>query len=196
MEKEKKKVSYSEYVLWMNCPWQWKLTYPDGHRSSEASIALVFGKAMHEVIQHWVFLAFEKGLRYANHLDLDDMLKDKMIMFFKHGVVESETGVKTFPCDRATLEEHFNDGVQILSFLQRNSERIIPIDGWELIGIEEPLKMEVKENIKYRGYLDIVLREKETGDIKIIDLKTSTKGWNQWAKKDEKKLNQLLIYKN
>lgn len=196
MEKEKKKVSYSEYVLWMNCPLQWKLTYPDGHKSYEPSIALVFGTAMHEVIQYWMKLVFTKGLRYANHLDLDDMLRENLIKIFKESTIVSETGIKTFPCDKITLEEHFNDGIQILSFLQKNSEKLIPTEGWELIGIEEPLRLEVRDDITYRGYLDIVLKEKSTGDIKIIDLKTSTKGWNQWAKKDEKKTNQLLIYKN
>jgi hypothetical protein len=31
--------------------------------------------------------------------------------------------------------------------------------------------------------------------FKIIDIKTSTKGWNEYAKKDENKQFQLLLYK-
>ena len=34
-----------------------------------------------------------------------------------------------------------------------------------------------------------------TNLIKIIDIKTSTMGWNKWMKKDENKTQQLLLYK-
>ena len=45
------------------------------------------------------------------------------------------------------------------------------------------------------GYLDVVLRHIPTDSIKIIDIKTSTMGWNKWMKKDENKTQQLLLYK-
>ena len=45
------------------------------------------------------------------------------------------------------------------------------------------------------GYLDIVMRHIPTDSIKIIDIKTSTMGWNKWMKKDENKTQQLLLYK-
>ena len=45
------------------------------------------------------------------------------------------------------------------------------------------------------GYLDVVLKHKPTDIIKIIDIKTSTMGWNKWMKKDENKTQQLLLYK-
>jgi hypothetical protein len=35
-----------------------------------------------------------------------------------------------------------------------------------------------------------------TNTFKIIDIKTSTKGWNKWNKKDESKQFQLILYKN
>jgi hypothetical protein len=40
------------------------------------------------------------------------------------------------------------------------------------------------------------LREKETGKIIIIDIKTSTKGWNAYAKADKTKASQLVLYKS
>ena len=45
------------------------------------------------------------------------------------------------------------------------------------------------------GYLDVVIKHKPTGMITIIDIKTSTMGWNKWQKKDENKTQQLLLYK-
>ena len=45
------------------------------------------------------------------------------------------------------------------------------------------------------GYLDVVMYHEPTNTFKIIDIKTSTKGWNKWTKKDESKQFQLILYK-
>ena len=45
------------------------------------------------------------------------------------------------------------------------------------------------------GYLDVVIHDEIHDRIRIIDIKTSTRGWNKWQKKDENKTQQLLLYK-
>ena len=45
------------------------------------------------------------------------------------------------------------------------------------------------------GYLDVVILDEIHNTIKIIDIKTSTRGWNKWQKRDENKTQQLLLYK-
>jgi hypothetical protein len=45
------------------------------------------------------------------------------------------------------------------------------------------------------GYLDVVIRNKVTDTITIIDIKTSTRGWNKWQKADKTKTSQLVLYK-
>ena len=66
---------------------------------------------------------------------------------------------------------------------------------YELIGCEVPIEVDLQKNIKMVGYLDVVIKHKPTGMITIYDIKTSTKGWNKWMKKDENKTQQLLLYK-
>ena len=51
------------------------------------------------------------------------------------------------------------------------------------------------KNVLYRGYLDIVLYHEPTNTIKIIDIKTSTRGWGDKEKKNEDKQFQLILYK-
>jgi hypothetical protein len=46
------------------------------------------------------------------------------------------------------------------------------------------------------GFLDIVIRHIESDKIIIIDFKTSTKGWNAYAKADKTKASQLVLYKS
>jgi hypothetical protein len=50
-------------------------------------------------------------------------------------------------------------------------------------------------NILYKGYLDVVLYHEGTNSFKILDIKTSTRGWGDKEKKDEIKQYQLILYK-
>jgi hypothetical protein len=45
------------------------------------------------------------------------------------------------------------------------------------------------------GYLDVVIRDKRDNKITIIDIKTSTRGWNKYQKADKTKTSQLVLYK-
>tara|TARA_R110000796_G_scaffold131977_1_gene247460 strand:- start:548 stop:1036 length:489 start_codon:yes stop_codon:yes gene_type:complete len=49
--------------------------------------------------------------------------------------------------------------------------------------------------VKYMGFLDVVLYHEDTNKFVIIDIKTSTRGWNAKAKKDRSKQHQLVLYK-
>ena len=44
-------------------------------------------------------------------------------------------------------------------------------------------------------YIDVILKEKATGRYRIIDIKTSTSGWNHYQRDDEAKVSQILLYK-
>ena len=44
--------------------------------------------------------------------------------------------------------------------------------------------------------LDVVLWHEEMHRIKILDIKTSTRGWNQNKKNDKGTTNQLVLYKS
>jgi hypothetical protein len=46
------------------------------------------------------------------------------------------------------------------------------------------------------GYVDLVVKDKSSGEYIIYDIKTSTKGWSKWEKGDITKSQQLLLYKN
>ena len=70
--------------------------------------------------------------------------------------------------------------------------------GWFLVGCEIPISItpnKLYRNIIYNGFLDVVLYHEPTDTFQIIDIKTSTKGWNSYAKKDEDKHFQLVLYK-
>ena len=45
------------------------------------------------------------------------------------------------------------------------------------------------------GFIDVLLKHKESKEYYIIDFKTSRGGWTKDMKKDKTKINQLLLYK-
>ena len=48
------RISYSQISMYNDCPLRWKLKYVDKVSISESSIHLIFGTAMHEVLQHYL----------------------------------------------------------------------------------------------------------------------------------------------
>ena len=191
MEKKMSRISYSQISMFSECPHRWKLNYIDKLRISESNIHLIFGTAMHEVIQTHLEVMYNDSIKNADTLDLNKMLRDKLIEQFK--IAEERDGKP--PCKKEDLYEFFQDGVDILDFYKKRKSDYFAKRGYKLIGCEVPIEFDLKNNIKMIGYLDIVILDEVLDVIKIYDIKTSTRGWNKWMKKDENKTQQLLLYK-
>ena len=185
------RISYSQLSMYNECPQRWKLNYVDGLRIFESNIYLVFGTAMHEVLQTYLEILYNDSAKNADLLDLNEMLRDKLIEQFK--MREQEEGKP--PCTKEELQEFFEDGVAIIDFVKKRRNDYFGKRGFKLIGCEVPIEVMLKKDIKMVGYLDVVILDEIHNTIKIIDIKTSTRGWNKWQKRDENKTQQLLLYK-
>ena len=185
------RISYSQLSMYGDCPLRWKLNYIDKLSVSEPSIHLLFGTAMHEVIQTYLEVMYHDSIKNANKLNLEQRLHDKMIEQFK---LDKETYGKE-PCTKEELREFFQDGIDILDFVKKRRADYFSKRGYKLIGCEVPIEVMLKKDIKMVGYLDIVILDEFHNTLKIYDIKTSTQGWNKWMKKDENKTQQLLLYK-
>ena len=177
--------------MFSECPQRWKLNYIDKVTEREPSIHLLFGTAMHEVIQSWLEVMYNDSIKNANKMNLEQRLHDKMMTQF--GIEKKRFGKN--PCTLEELREFFQDGVDILDFLKKRRAEYFSKRGYKLIGCEVPINVELKKNIKMIGYLDLVILDEMTNTLKIYDIKTSTMGWNKWMKKDESNTQQLLLYK-
>ena len=185
------RISYSQLSMYSDCPLRWKLNYVDKLRISESNIHLIFGTAMHEVLQAYLEIMYYDTVKNANFLNLEEMLRDKLIEQFKIAEHEDEKP----PCKKEDLQEFFQDGCDIIDFFKKRRADYFSKRGYKLIGCEVPIEVDMKNNIKMVGYIDIVILDEISNTIKIYDIKTSTRGWNKWMKKDENKTQQLLLYK-
>ena len=187
-----KKISYSQYSLWKQCPYQWKIQYVDGIREYTDSIHTMFGTSMHEVIQTFLTVMYNDTAKLAEQLPLEDMLRTRMKRNFE-SIVEANGG-EMF-CSEKDMVEFYTHGVQILDFIKKKRAQYFSKKGYELVGIEVPLNYELPNNLKFVGYIDIVIKDTVRDVIKIYDIKTSTMGWNKYVKADSNKTDQLLLYK-
>jgi len=177
------KVSYSQYTMWANCPKQWKLTYMDGHKDFDPSIHLVFGTAMHETLQEWLQVLYNQGPSEADKLDLGQLLLDSMAQEYK--VMMARYGQKFTTKDE--MNEFYDDGIQIIDFIKKNRTDYFSTKKLKLVGVELPIYYPTSnENIMMKGFIDLVFEDQD-GIIEIWDIKTSTRGWNEYQKKDKTK---------
>ena len=178
--------------MWAQCPHRWKTAYVDGKREFTESIHTLFGTSMHEVIQTFLTVMYNDTVKLAEQLPLEDMLLTRMKRNYKNAM-EKNGGVEF--CNQEEMTEFYGHGVQILDFIKKKRAQYFSKKGYELIGIEVPLNYDLPNNIKFIGYIDIVIKDTVRDVIKIYDIKTSTMGWNKYMKADKLKSDQLLLYK-
>ena len=189
---KRKSISYSQFSQWDKCPWMWKLSYVDRLSTFTDNIHTLFGTSMHEVLQEYIRVMYTKSIKEADQLYLDEMLEDRLKINFLE-IVKENGGVKF--CTKDQMVEFYADGVKIIDFFKKKRNMYFSKRGYELLGIETELDYGMDKNIKFRGFIDLIIKDTVRNRIKIIDIKTSTHGWNKYQKVDKNKTDQLLLYK-
>ena len=187
-----KKVSYSQYSQWDKCPYKWKLNYIDNLRQFTDSIHTMFGTSMHEVLQTYLTVMYNDTVKMADALPLEKMLLTRMKRNYQQ--IMEKNGGEVF-CEQSDMEEFYKHGLLILDWFKKRRGSYFSKKGYELVGIEVPINYDLPNDVKFIGYIDVLLYNTVTQKYKIIDIKTSTMGWNKWMKADKNKTDQLLLYK-
>jgi len=189
-----KNVSFSQLSMFRQCPKKWSLQYKEGHKTYTPTIHTVFGTALHEAVQHYLTVMYDESAAAADREDIIGFFEEKLSEEYK---VQYKKNNGHFS-DAVELREFFEDGVNIINYLKKNRGKYFSKRGTYLAGCEVPIIINPNKrytNVLYQGYLDLVLYNENTNKFDIIDIKTSTKGWSKWAKKDEDKQFQLILYK-
>jgi len=187
-----KRISYSQYNQWVTCPHKWKLNYIDGLGEYTDSIHTLFGTSMHEVLQTYLTVMYNDTIKMADALPLDEMLLHRMKTNYTQ--IMERNGGEVF-CEQEDMEEFYSHGMTILEWFKKKRNMYFSKKNYELVGIEVPIEYELPNKIKFIGYMDVVLHDTFRDRYKIIDIKTSTMGWNKYMKADKNKTDQLLLYK-
>lgn len=189
----KKTISYSQFALWCQCPYSWKLQYVDKALPWTDNIHTLFGTSMHEVLQEYIKVMYTDSIKEADKLILHEELEDRLKKNFME--IKMRNGGEDF-CSKDEMTEFYNDGLRILEFFKRKRADYFSKKGYELLGIETMLNYDLPNNLKFKGFIDLIIKDNIRNRIKIIDIKTSSWGWNKYQKADKNKTDQLLLYKS
>lgn len=190
-----KSISFSQMSMFLSCPHKWSLQYRDGYYTSESSINMTFGTALHETLQHYITVIYNVSGAEADRIDLEEYFKER---FRETYLKDYKSNKNVHFSDPVEMREFFEDGVEIIKTIKKLRGALFSKQGWFLVGCEIPILITPNyeyKNVLYKGYLDVVLYHEPTNTFKIMDIKTSTKGWDDKAKKDEIKQFQLILYK-
>ena len=187
-----KHISYSQLSIFATCQKQWADRYIKGLAPYTPSIHTVFGSAFNETMQSWLEVLYHGKVKDADEMDVDSLLYENMIKEYQSS--KKQNGGEHL----STLEElqmFWLDGKHIFEFLKKKRRAYFTTKGVYLAGIETLLYQELRPGVMFKGFIDLVFYDERVDEWTIVDIKTSTSGWNKWAKADDKKKAQLLLYK-
>ena len=133
-------------------------------------------------------LCIKSLVKDADKHDLNDVFRKAFDRELTDTKVKIEPAIKKEYCEDA-------DNIIIAFTNMTNRIKHFPSGKYEFIAIEDEIVMPIKNNVEFICYIDVVLKERATGRYKIIDIKTSTSGWNHYQRDDEAKISQILLYK-
>ena len=163
-------ISFSEIHLFSQCPYKHYKRYTLGEKEP-GTIFTFFGTAVHNSIEN----------KWKNGIQNSWITLGKIISLY---------------CDYAD-EDHVT---WIKSAFRIYKDFFIWIDenfpSCQLYDIEFKLEEPIKGcDRKFLGYIDLILYDPEKDIYHILDLKTSSWGWNKQQLSDTLKLYQVILYK-
>jgi len=172
-------ISFSGFKIWDECPHRFKIEYIDGKKGFTGNIFTAFGTAIHEVCEKTLLNEWKTGEEAQNFSQsfqkewesLDEDLKVE-----KDLDVFMEQGKKLAPICIPELKKVF--------------------EGCEVVQTEMDLYENIEgSNLKFKGFVDLILKNPKTGKYYIIDWKTCSWGWDARRKSDKITGYQLVFYK-
>jgi len=171
-------ISFSEFNLFNQCGHRHLIEKHLKLSEQSMTVHLFFGNAIHA--------SLEKSLKEAAGLK-------KRVDFFKRTFAKDMMdNMKDEPGFQQELKDYLKQGEDILNVL--SVEDIFK--KYKIVSVEEPLFEHVYGEFYFKGFIDLVVQDRETGKYVIIDWKTSSQRWNVGKKlKDEAFLAQMRFYK-
>jgi len=188
-----KMVSYTQFSAWSECPHRWKLMYIDKLKQPP-NIHLAFGSAMHETLQEYLDLMYNKSIKAADEFPIYEDFQERFMKMY--GDYKEQIGDNF--ATKKDLMEFVNDGLNIIEFFLQRRQMHFSKRGTKLLGVEMPILTPPHgehPNIMLYGKLDLVFYDEDLQKVSIWDIKTSTKGWTKWDKENKIKTAQMVLYK-
>lgn len=163
-------ISFSEISTFIQCPYKHHLDYERGMLKEKVQTEfLSFGTSIHEGIEH---LYETKDIQAAQKV-FEDTLRQ---LWTQHNHDEYET---------------FLD-IGLIAINNIHQSGIV--DKEEFQHKEFEIKYPLRDNVTFKGFIDLITFDPIKQKICIIDLKTTKNGWKDFQRKNIKTKAQLYLY--
>lgn len=190
-----RKISYSQYSVYKQCPYRWYLTYGKQLFPFTSTIDTVFGTAIHETLQEYITLLYTKSVKASEDFKILTFFKERLIFNYNEEFLKNNE--QDF-ASQEQMKEYYEDGVEIINWVKKKRKVLFDQKDEELLGIEIPLLTPLvvgNDTFFFNGFIDATFKKNSTGKIIVKDFKTSKEGWKDYQKKDELKADQIRLYK-
>ena len=147
--------SFSTLHQYEQCPYAFYLKKIDGTEINEGNFYSDAGGYMHEVLE----------IIFSGKLPVDDA-----IPYY----IENYSNSVVYETKQSTMEKKYNQAVDFLAAFDMTQ-----LDNYEILGVEKEVHFEL-DGYKFIGFIDLLLRNKQTEKIIIVDHKSS----DHFLKKD------------
>lgn len=193
-------ISYSELKTWVDCPLKHYNSYVLKLSEWEPSIYADFGTVVHDHVEHYLKTKempteeeISKNIRALwakNDFDSDEYINKTIVNWKKFNITYRHQ----------KIEKWIESAVNILESFPKAMED--EFGEWEFIAAEDQLYEEMdgcdKDKIKFKGFIDAIIKTKVKGKDKywIVDWKTcGPRGWQQDKRRDFYVQAQVGLYK-
>jgi hypothetical protein len=170
-------ISFSELNLFRGCGFRHLIEKYLQLSAQPPSIHLIFGNAVH--------FGYER--KFRDRISLEDAIN----CFKTEFVREMKSQMSGMP-EMIEMDAFIEQGCNIMTMIDSNKL----FEKYELVGCEIAVYEVVFGKFRFKGFIDLVLKNRKTGRILICDFKTSSEIWQvDKKKKDKVFMAQMRLYK-
>ncbi len=184
-------ISFSSFKDWNKCPFLFKVKHIDKVFSFTGNVYTCYGTAMHKICENYMKHVFPKNQELFE--------KENVITFFnEYYKKECQKNISLQEAQKVELSEKdiLLTGQSYEDYLQYIKENFS--NTHEVFSTEYMIENEIdfcNTDIKFKGIIDLILKEKQNDKYIIIDYKTTLYGWDKYQRSDKITAYQLVIYK-
>ena len=143
--------SFSRLNSFYNCPYEWKLRYIDCNKSENGFFG-EYGSLIHKILEK-----YEKG--ELSLFELNDYYEEHFSENVPHDAPPNKyVDIK---------QSYYEKGIDYFNNID------LDLDKYEVLGVEKEVRFQIAGK-DFVGYIDLLLKEKETGKIIILDHKSAS----------------------
>lgn len=143
--------SFSRLNSFYNCRYEWKLRYIDCNKSENGFFG-EYGSLIHKILEK-----YEKG--ELSLFELNDYYEEHFSKSVPHDAPPNKyVDIK---------QSYYEKGLDYFNNID------LDLDKYEILGVEKEVRFQIAGK-DFVGYIDLLLKEKETGKIIILDHKSAS----------------------